>query len=506
MIRCVQRLKTFKDPLNLPVWRRWLILLLVTFYAALAVLLATGMGSIFPIIRAAYPGQEAKVNDLTTMPALFMGIGNFISMPLALTIGRRPVFLFSVALLAGSSLWCALSTSLDSHIAGRNFLSMAAGQSEALVPLMVQEIFFLHERSAMLGWFMTIQNILGAGCAMGTTYMVAEWGWRWWYGFFAAILAAHFVVSVLFVSETAFDRPQASFTGQHEEMTEKEHDAKHLEVVSDTEISSSTSVERKYAAWSIRNLRPITKKQIVWSQLPLFYKHFVQGLCVPSITWLFLLNGAFLSLYVFQASTFAQVLLSPPYLFSFEALGYVQAAQVVGTAVFLPVLGYGSDWIIKFMSKRRGGVYSPEYRLIPLWIPAITGIICAVMYGQCAAKPSHYSWGSVAFTYNATFFGFLGANIVGITYAIDAFPQRAGALLVIICAGRGLVSFGMAYATLPAITAIGYDGAMNVEASICAVFTVMAIPIYIYGQNIRNLADKWFKFGPSASAPSRVVE
>lgn len=68
--------------------------------------------------------------------------------------------------------------------------------------------------------------------------------------------------------------------------------------------------------------------------------------------WLLLLNGAFLGLYVFEASTFSDVLLAPPYLLSFTDLGYVQAGQIIDCLIFLPLLGYGSDWMIKFMSRR----------------------------------------------------------------------------------------------------------------------------------------------------------
>ena len=66
-----------------------------------------------------------------------MGIGNLIAMPLALTVGRRPVFLASILLLVVGGIWCACSKSLDSHIAGRDIMSLAAGQSEALAPMIV---------------------------------------------------------------------------------------------------------------------------------------------------------------------------------------------------------------------------------------------------------------------------------------------------------------------------------------------------------------------------------
>lgn len=137
------------------------------------------MGAIFTAVVQEYPGQELKATDLLTYPTLFMGIGNLISMPLALAIGRRPVFLASMALLVASGIWCACSKSLESHIAGRDIMALAAGQSEALVPLIVQEIHFLHEKGKKLGWFVAIQNVAVSCFFIATQFLVASYGWRW---------------------------------------------------------------------------------------------------------------------------------------------------------------------------------------------------------------------------------------------------------------------------------------------------------------------------------------
>lgn len=72
-----------------------------------------------------------------TDPSLFMGLGNFISMPIALAIGRRPVFLASAVLQVVSLILCATNTGYDWHFAARCVLGLAAGQSEALCPLII---------------------------------------------------------------------------------------------------------------------------------------------------------------------------------------------------------------------------------------------------------------------------------------------------------------------------------------------------------------------------------
>jgi MFS family permease len=95
------------------------------------------MGAILNTIDAYYDGNP-RASDLMTYPTLFMGIGNLIAMPIAMAVGRRPVFLASILLLTVGAVWCAASQSLGSHTAGRDILSLAAGQSEALCPLIIQ--------------------------------------------------------------------------------------------------------------------------------------------------------------------------------------------------------------------------------------------------------------------------------------------------------------------------------------------------------------------------------
>jgi MFS family permease len=110
-----------------------------------------------------------------------MGIGNLLAMPFALTIGRRPVFLLTCLIMIAGGIWCQVSKDLTSHIAGRAVMALAAGQSEALAPLIVQEVYFLHERARQLSWFIFIENTTVAVMFIASTYMTTAWGWRWWY-------------------------------------------------------------------------------------------------------------------------------------------------------------------------------------------------------------------------------------------------------------------------------------------------------------------------------------
>lgn len=484
---------TSKDPLNLPPWRKWAITLLLGLFSATSVLLTSGMGAIFQNVQASYPGQESRATDLLTYPTLFMGIGNLIGMPLALAVGRRPVFLAATLLLTVTGIWCACSKTLGSHIAGRDILSLAAGQSEALIPMMVQEIHFLHERGTKLGWVSAMQAIGTAAFFLAQNYMVADLGWRWWYGLFTIINGATFIVGFIFICETGYSRPDDAVSGAvHLDFNEKgdvEAGGVVHKIIRVTTADGNVLDLDKYTARTWKNDLSLASMERDWSQIIQFYKHLLQCCCVPSMVWILILNGAYLGLYVIGASTFASVLLAPPYNFAFESLGFVQAGQIVDSILFLP-LGYGTDYIIKLMTRWNKGLYEPEYRLMILVFPAIVGIVCSVIYGQAGSHPMQYTWGTVAVTYNAIFFAFLGANIVGITYAIDCFPLKAGPVLVLICAGRGLISFGLSYSTLPTIKTLGYDGTMGTYAGIIGSLSLLGIPCFFFGRHIREFAQR----------------
>lgn len=88
------------------------------------------------------------------------------------------------------------------------------------------------------------------------------------------------------------------------------------------------------------------------------------------------------------------------------------AGQIIVSFVGLPLLGIGSDWLVRTLAKRNGGVHQPQYRLVPLVLPVIVGTLSAIIYGQAAAHPERFHWFAIVFTINAYYFAFVGANQV----------------------------------------------------------------------------------------------
>lgn len=113
------------------------------------------------------------------------------------------------------------------------------------------------------------------------------------------------------------------------------------------------------------------------------------------------------------------------------------------------------------------------------------------------ADPQSWHWMAVVAPYHLGYFAFLGADLVGITYAIDSFPCKAGPLLLVICAGRGLISFGLSYATVPLVDLTGSDGAMEIFAIIAGVLGAATVPAYVWGRRVRMWATR--RFWPEAA-------
>jgi hypothetical protein len=159
--------------------------------------------------------------------------------------------------------------------------------------------------------------------------------------------------------------------------------------------------------------------------------------------------------------------------------------------VALPLLGYGSDWLIKRAAKRNGGVHEPEIRLLPLVFPPILRVISAVHYGQAGANPENYNWFIFPFM-NGTFnFCFAGCKIAAITYILDSYSARASPVLVVICAFRGFVSFGVRYGVANFTDTAGHDGSFGIYGGLTAALGgLLRIPEFFFEKKIRMFTGR----------------
>lgn len=218
-----------------------------------------------------------------------------------------------------------------------------------------------------------------------------------------------------------------------------------------------------------------------------------QLLLFPNVFWALCLNGLTLGANIAIGTTYGNIVTAPPYHWSQDSASYANCGQIVVAIIALPLLGHGSDKLVKWRAQRNNGIHEPENRIIPLILPIIIGVFTCVLYGLAAQNPGDYHWFTYVWAIAAYYFAFVGANIVAITYLLDSYPARAGPLLVIICAFRGIISFGVSYGISPMIDSEGYNGAFGIFAGLTALFGLLGIPIFIWGKNIRSFTGRFAK-------------
>lgn len=81
--------------------------------------------------------------------------------------------------------------------------------------------------------------------------------------------------------------------------------------------------------------------------------------------------------------------------------------------------------------------------------------------------------------------------LIGFTYSLDSYGERAAPILVLICAIRGLISIGISFGVTNFVRAKGYEGALNTCAIILGVVSAFVFPVFIFGKKIKAATMKY---------------
>jgi MFS family permease len=79
-------------------------------------------------------------------------------------VGKRPVYLMSLPLLAVTNIWSYKETSFNSLLAVSIVSGFAASAGDATVPAVVADLFFVHERGTLM---MIFHMALSCGVFLG---------------------------------------------------------------------------------------------------------------------------------------------------------------------------------------------------------------------------------------------------------------------------------------------------------------------------------------------------
>lgn len=368
------------------------------------------MAPILHLVRSLSPeGVDPNtIARLLTWPSLFTGLGNFAFLPLCLVIGRRPVFIISsIMFIVACATAATAGTSFDSHLNSRIAQGFAAGATESLLPLIITDITFLHQRSTAFGVYWAIQTGFGAILNLASSYEAINLSWPWYYWIFVILGGAGFIGAIFLLPETRFERPATAIDGQMTKvdaygnlvvLSDEEAEielARQQSHLSDRRIHTDDDQNTSTSYWrQLSPISPVAKDPL--RILLSCYKAMALSLLDPSIIWALGTASIYLGVSIAQSLSFGTTLIKQGW--APENTGLIYLAWIPASLAAMVISGWGGDKINVAMARRNHGVHLPEHRLISLILPTFLAIGVQLIFGFCSEYYERVHWFAIVFS------------------------------------------------------------------------------------------------------------
>ncbi|KAL9619322.1 MAG: hypothetical protein Q9160_006087 [Pyrenula sp. 1 TL-2023] len=193
-----------------------------------------------------------------------------------------------------------------------------------------------------------------------------------------------------------------------------------------------------------------------------------------SVGWLIVLSESVSSIYRNKES----------YNFSALGTGLVYISPFIGGVLGTAVAGKVSDIIVRYMSRRNGGVYEPEFRLVMAIPVAISTAIGLMGFGWSAQERDKWIVPTVFF--GIISFGCSLGSTTAITFCVDSYRQYAGEALVTLNVAKNIFH-GLVFSLFFADW-LESDGPKNTFLAIGGIqiaCLITTVPMYIWGKKAR---------------------
>ncbi|KAJ5105001.1 hypothetical protein NUU61_002348 [Penicillium alfredii] len=447
------------DPLNWPLWRKYLNFGLVSYYVMMVLALIDVATVTWGPLNAGLGFSFELLNDSYAAGCGSLCVGAIILVPFALKFGRRPIYVFSTAIQCGISVWTAkMETVADLMLV--NILSCIVGAlAEVLVQMTVADVFFVHQRGLMntiYYWFMTVGTTL-APLAGGVITLSQGWRWIWWW--MAILFGAGLIAFAFLYEETMFCASSINVAPITEKTLSGQYTDKYDPEVPGTNKIGTTRDEQsqvediqidhsipKKTYW--QKLMPWTISAVSFGELAKHsYQPFLILFSIPAVFFMALEYGIMTACTTVPVTTLSSVMTMPPYNFGAAQIGLMGIPPFIGTSIGALACGPLSDSIVLFLAKRNGGIFEPEMRL---WLClAFTPFVPAglLMFGIGLNNGSH--WLLPAFGLGVSSFGVVPASSAALTYLTDSYTEIIADSLVGVTFIRNLISTFFVFALQP---------------------------------------------------------
>ncbi|KAI5858234.1 MFS general substrate transporter [Durotheca rogersii] len=476
------------DPLNWPTWRKDLILVIVGLSAGVVGAYGPMLSPGFVEIAAALGITVNTLSQATAWVILMIGLSLFVFNPLAKKIGRRPVYVISSIIMLSGSIWGALAKDYNSFLGSRIWSGIGMAPYEVLVQCTIADIYYVHQRATRIAiWNMFLLCGISGG-ALIAGYIIEGQGWQWTLIWCAIIFGILLPLVLLFVPETAYRRPLSvevlAQAGRDvkADPSEKKDTASEREESSHVETGAAT--EAKETFWQSMRLWGG-----IYTDTPL-WKIFLRPMVIffyPAVLWAFLLYGITLTWIVVFSVVNAVIFTAPPYNFSVSETGLISLSPFILTFVGEVISGPLNDWVCIYLAKKNRGIYEPEFRLPPIIISFLVGVVGFFGFGATIHYQTHWTGPVLCFGLANMSLALSNASVFG--YVIDSHKELSEEAFVAINA-RNLVTFGLTYFVNDWLAKDGVLAVFNVLGITFIIVNLLTIPLWVYGKRIRSYISR----------------
>lgn len=354
-----------------------------------------------------------------------------------------------------------------------------------LLPLMLTDISFIHERSRIFGCYWATQNIFSSALALASSYE-ATISWRWYYWVYVIAVSIGLILVIFGAFETRYARAPTAIDGQvivtdefgvtrvysDEEARQHLAEIDRLNAASeaDTIQPSKKTYREMIRPWSTISKQPV--RTVLMS-----YVHMIGALSSPGIVYAVLLSSIVLGTTIALSLTYNTVL-QQHYGWPAKNIGLINIGGMVGGFLGMAYAGWPADKFAVWMARRNNGVHKPEHRLLILIPPGILGVASTLLYGFTADGNATW-WGPyLGWTFLQVTFTIV--LIVTTTFAAEVWPQNPGPAITVVVGAKNIVSFAASYGLTPMVAEHGYAWACGVLAGIMGGIFLLIVPVYYF--------------------------
>lgn len=405
---------------------------------------------------------------LATIPLITNGIASYFLVPLSIAVGRRPILLLTAVMAWAGGLWAGLSTSLDSHLMARAMMGLGAGAVEALIPLIVQDMVFIHQRNRAQSSIVASQGVIIIGLGIAAPWISANFDWRYLYYATSGAGIVAWLLLIAFLPETRWTRSKEMLAGRPEEK------------LAPGEARPALDYARHGGRTLWTNIG-VFNFGFEWKNAGISMLDTLRTTLFPAVVWSTLANSIFLIVNQAAQQLGSFALLAQGWEFQWTGLSVIPFVLATGM-VFL-ISGPLADKVSKVIAQRRNGVREAEFGLANMLLPFLSGIAGCFVFGYAGQSDVH--WSVLLLGMFLIIFGFLCIMITVNVFIVESYPQWAGPVLVNVSSLRIIIAFFFASLATTWVEDKGLLPTFVIYAEIMIVLLLFLPLLWFYGKKIR---------------------